>query len=81
MRVCLLMPCGHLLGRGWPLGSCLICLIVNLSLSHWYPGSGVVLNCIDSDLCPLSYFINGYTIACQDIRGLSAVHVDKPWYN
>ena len=21
---------------------------VNLSLSHWYPGSGVVLNCIDS---------------------------------
>ena len=21
MRVCLLMPCGHLLGKGWPLGS------------------------------------------------------------
>ena len=21
---------------------------VSLSLSHWYPGSGVVLNCIDS---------------------------------
>ena len=21
---------------------------VNLSLSHWYPGSGVVLDCIDS---------------------------------
>ena len=27
-------------------------------LSHWYPGSGVVLDCIDS--CPLSYF-NEYT--------------------
>ena len=27
----------------------LVCgLAVNLSLSHWYPGSGVVLNCIDS---------------------------------
>ena len=24
------------------------CLTVNLSLSHWYPGSGVVLDCIDS---------------------------------
>ena len=21
VRVCLMMPCGHLLGRGWPLGS------------------------------------------------------------
>ena len=24
------------------------CLCVSLSLSHWYPGSGVVLDCIDS---------------------------------
>ena len=48
MHVCLLMPCGHLLGKGWPLGSRLWCLIVTLSLSHWYPGSGVVLDCIDS---------------------------------
>ena len=24
------------------------CLIVTLSLSHWYPGSGVVLDCTDS---------------------------------
>ena len=23
-------------------------LIVKLSLSHWYPGSGVMLDCIDS---------------------------------
>ena len=48
VRVCLLMPCGHLLGKGWPLGSHLLCQIVKLSLSHWYPGSGVVLDCIDS---------------------------------
>ena len=30
------------------LGSPLWCLTVSLSLSHWYPGSGVVLDCIDS---------------------------------
>ena len=24
------------------------CLTVSLPLSHWYPGSGVVLDCIDS---------------------------------
>ena len=24
------------------------CLTVSLSHSHWYPGSGVVLDCIDS---------------------------------
>ena len=53
--VCLFVPCGHLLGKGWPLGSSLWCLIVSLSLSHWYPGSGVVLVSI-SDLCTLTYF-------------------------
>ena len=41
MCVCLLMPCGHLLRKGWPLGSRLWCPIMKLSLSHWYPGSGV----------------------------------------
>ena len=35
-------------GGVWPLGSRLWCLTVSLSLSHWYPGSGVVLDCIDS---------------------------------
>ena len=54
LHVCLLMPCGHLLALGSCLcclivkfGSCLCCLIVKLSLSHWYPGSGVVLDCIN----------------------------------
>ena len=41
-------PQGHLLGKGRPLGSRLWCLTLSLSLSHWYPGSGVVLDCIDS---------------------------------
>ena len=48
MCVGLLMPCGHLLGKRGPLGSRLRCLIVALSLSHWYRGSGVVLDCIGS---------------------------------
>ena len=46
--LCLLMPWGHLLGKGRPLGSHLWYLIVKLSLSHWYPGSGVVFDCIVS---------------------------------
>ena len=46
--VCLFVPCGHLMGKGWPLGSSLWCLIVSLSICLWYPVSGVVLDCIDS---------------------------------
>ena len=48
VRICLYVLCGHLLGKDWPLGSRLWCLTVSLSLSHWYPGSGAVLDCIDS---------------------------------
>ena len=48
VRVCLYVPCGHLLGKGSSLGSRLWCLTVILSLSDWYTGSGVVLDCIDS---------------------------------
>ena len=46
--VCLFVPCGHLMGKG--LTSWLSCEVSNseLSLSHWYPGSGMVLDCIDS---------------------------------
>ena len=29
--------------------------IVTLSLSHWYPGSGVMLDVSIPDICPLSY--------------------------
>ena len=56
VRVCLLMPCGPLLGKGWPLVSRLWCLIVKMSLSNWYNGSGVGLIVSIPDLCPLSYF-------------------------
>ena len=43
----LYVPCGHLLGKVCPLGFRLWCL-VRLSLTHWYLGSGVALDCIDS---------------------------------
>ena len=42
------VSCGHLRRKGWPLGSRFCRLTVSLSLSHWYPGSSVVLDCIDS---------------------------------
>ena len=48
--------------KGLPLGSRLWCLIVKLSLSHWYPGSDVVLNFIDSSSLPSSFTLN-YLIA------------------
>ena len=52
VRVCLSVPCGHLLGKGLPLGSRLWCITVSSSLitvsSRLYPGSGVVLDFIDS---------------------------------
>ena len=55
--LCLLCLCARLFicalwspawGRGCPLGSRLWCLAVSLSLSNWYPGSGVVLDCFDT---------------------------------
>ena len=48
VSISLYVPCGHLMRKGWPLGSCLLCPTVSLSFSHWYPGSVVVLDCIDS---------------------------------
>ena len=56
VRVCLYVPSGHLLGKGWPLGSRLFCLTVSLLLSHWYHVLGEVLDCIDSWSFALTYF-------------------------
>ena len=39
---------GHLLGKGLTSWLSFVVSSVSLSLSHWYPGSGVVLDCIDS---------------------------------
>ena len=66
MHVCLLMPCGHLMGKGWPLGYRLWCLIVTLSLSLWYPGLGVVLDCIDSWYLP-SFLLLFHKVHCRTL--------------
>ena len=47
VRDCLVVPCGHLL-RKTELLARLWCINVSLTLSRWYPGSGVVLDCINS---------------------------------
>ena len=47
-RVCSLLPCGHLKGKGWPLGSCLWYLLWFCCFPIGYPGTVVVLDCIDS---------------------------------
>ena len=56
VRVCLYVLCGHLLGKGWPLGSSLWCL---LWVCHFPIGIlGQVWYLIVSipDLCTLTYF-------------------------
>ena len=56
VRVCLYVLCGHLLGKGWPLGSRLWCL---LWVCHFPIGIlGQVWYLIESipDLCTITYF-------------------------
>ena len=67
VHVCLYVLRGNLLGKGWPLGSRLWCLTVSVPLSHWYPGSGVVLDCIDLlIIAPLLTFLNNaWNTKCQ----------------
>ena len=48
VHVCLYVPCDRCWERAELFDSRLWCLTLSLSLSHWYPGSGVVLDCIDS---------------------------------
>ena len=46
--LCSLLPSGHLLRKRWLLCSRLWCLIVFCHFPMWYPGTGVVLDFIDS---------------------------------
>ena len=80
VRVCLYVPCGHLLGKGWPLGSRLWCVTVYLLLSHWYPGSGVILDCIDSwSLHPYLLWELLFCDSSSRYRGL--VRSVRLWYS
>ena len=40
----------------------------DLSLSHWYPGSGVVLDCIDSSSLPSFLLLCGYFQKLEDLK-------------
>ena len=46
---CIVLYCGHLLGKVWPLGS-LVCYVLwrFCHFPMWCLASGVVLDCIDS---------------------------------
>ena len=54
--LCLLCICTRLFifalwssaGKGLTSWLLIVYITVNVSLSHWYPGPGVVLDCIDS---------------------------------
>ena len=48
VRVCLYVLFGSPAGKGLTSWLSFVVSSVSLSLSHWYPGSGVVLDCIDS---------------------------------
>ena len=62
VRVCLYVLCGHLLGKGWPLGSRLWCLLwvchfpIGILGQVWY----LILSI--PDLCTLTYFYSPYTL-------------------
>ena len=57
-RVCSLLPCGHLLGQDWPLGLVGDVYCISFYFPMWYPGSGVVLDCIVSWSLPSFLFSN-----------------------
>ena len=65
--VCSLQHCGHLLGKGWPLGS-LVCYVF-LCFCHFHilcPGSDEVLDCIDFLSLPSSLLVLQYkNVACN----------------
>ena len=63
--LCLLCLCARLFicalwshaGKGLTSWLSFVVSAVSMTLSHRYPGSGVVLDCINPDLCTLTYFV------------------------
>ena len=56
VRVCLFVPCGHLLGKDCPLSSRMWCLTMSLSLSVGILGQVWYMIVSIPDLCTLIYF-------------------------
>ena len=87
--LCLLCLCAHLFicalwspaGKGLTSWLSFVVSTVSLSLSHWYPGSGVVLDCIDSWSCTLTYFVS-FDIKFTRLGFENACWITRPtlWY-
>ena len=56
VRVCSLLPCGHLKGKGWPLGSCLLCYCDFVTFPFGILGQVWYLIVSIRDPCCCSYF-------------------------
>ena len=71
VRVCLYVLCGHLLGKGWPLGSRLWCLLWVCHFPIGILGQVCYLIVSIPDLCTITYFLYGslncciYLLSCQ----------------
>ena len=67
LLICSLQHCGHLLGKGWPLGYLVCYVFLCFCLFHiLWPGSGEVLDCIDSLSLPSSLLVLLYkNVACK----------------
>ena len=79
VRVCLYVLCGHLLGKGWPFGSWLWCL---LWVCHFPIGIlGQVWYLIVSipDLCTITYFYTYYSHSTEigTIKNWKMIFLDK----
>ena len=86
--LCLLCLCARLFkcalwssaGKGLASWLSLWCLTVSLSLSYWYPGPGVVLDCIDS------WYLHPYLLLDQwynlGVKGHSQIYLKAiVWLN
>ena len=79
--LCLVVTCWE---RGWPLGRRLWCTTVSLSLSHWYPGSGVVLDYIDSRTLHSYYYVyfslsESFSKKLVIVQNITKQEVQKYW--
>ena len=62
VRVCLYVLCGHLLGKGCPLGSRLWCLLYVCHFSYGILGQVWYLIVSIPDLCTLTYFLHVFVM-------------------
>ena len=77
VRVCLYVLCGHLLGKGWPLGSCLWCLLWVCHFPIGILGQVWYLIVLIPDLCTLTYYGTAFRTTMSEMGNLS-VTIARP---